>query len=358
MKIAFFGSSLVSSYWNGAATYYRGVARALHALGHRVTFYEPDASNRQRQRDVPDPPWARVVVYSGTDPAAARRAIAEARDADVVVKASYVGVFDELLEAEIAALSGRGPAVVFWDADAPTTVARIERDRSDPLRGLLADYDLVLTYGGGDPAVEAYVALGARRVAPIHDALDPDAHFAVAPDPRFKADLSLLADRHPEREARTDELFFGVARALPDLSFLLGGSGWGDKPMPPNVRFIGHVPAADHNAFNAGARAVLDVAEGRAARGSSPATRVFEAAGAAACVITDATPGIERFLEPDREVLVARSGREVAAIVRELDPDRARAIGAAARRRVLAQHTYAVRAQEIVSLLSLAAGAR
>ena len=43
LEIAFFGSSLVSAYWNGAATYYRGVIRALHARGHRVTFYEPDA---------------------------------------------------------------------------------------------------------------------------------------------------------------------------------------------------------------------------------------------------------------------------------------------------------------------------
>ena len=32
MRIAFFGSSLVSSYWNGAATYYRGIVRALHAI--------------------------------------------------------------------------------------------------------------------------------------------------------------------------------------------------------------------------------------------------------------------------------------------------------------------------------------
>ena len=43
LKIAFFGSSLVSAYWNGAATYYRGIIRALHQRGHRVTFYEPDA---------------------------------------------------------------------------------------------------------------------------------------------------------------------------------------------------------------------------------------------------------------------------------------------------------------------------
>ena len=43
LRIAFFGSSLVSAYWNGAATYYGGMIEALHALGHRITFYEPDA---------------------------------------------------------------------------------------------------------------------------------------------------------------------------------------------------------------------------------------------------------------------------------------------------------------------------
>src|SRR5512142_2644391 len=63
LQIAFFASSLVSSYWNGAATYYRGIVRALDARGHRITFYEPDAYGRQQHRDIEDPPWAQVVVY-------------------------------------------------------------------------------------------------------------------------------------------------------------------------------------------------------------------------------------------------------------------------------------------------------
>ena len=66
MKISFFGSSLVSSYWNGAATYYRGLLKALAARGHIVTFYEPDAFERQQHRDMDDPAWASVVVYPAT----------------------------------------------------------------------------------------------------------------------------------------------------------------------------------------------------------------------------------------------------------------------------------------------------
>ena len=92
MNIAFFGSSLVSAYWNGAATYYRGIVRALHERGHRVTFYEPDAYGRQQHRDMADPDWAQVVVYPGEGEDGVLAALEQARGADLIVKASGVGV--------------------------------------------------------------------------------------------------------------------------------------------------------------------------------------------------------------------------------------------------------------------------
>jgi spore maturation protein CgeB len=140
---------------------------------------------------------------------------------------------------------------------------------------------------------------------------------------------------------------------LPKRRFLLGGNGWPGAALPPNVRAIGHVYTADHNAFNTSALAVLNVArDSMAACGFSPATRVFEAAGAGVAIITDAWEGIELFLEPGREILVARDGAEVAAHVGALDPERARAIGAAARRRILAHHTYARRAALVEAALA------
>lgn len=358
LDIAFFGSSLVSAYWNGAATYYRGILRALAARGHRITFHEPDAYDRQKHRDIEDPPWARVVVYSGTDPTEPRRLVEQARSADVVVKASGVGVFDELLEAEVAALDRPGLTTIFWDVDAPATLERVRAAPSDPFRAQIPRYDLVFTYGGGEPVVRGYEALGARRCVPIYNALDPETHLEVAPDPRFHCDFALLANRLPDRERRVEEFFLRPAAALPGLRFLLGGSGWQDKAMPPNVRYVGHVYTADHNAFNASARAVLNVArDSMASVGFSPATRVFEAAGAAACLVTDAWEGIELFLEPGREVLVARSGDDVAEILRTLTPERARAIGRAAKQRVLAGHTYAERARQVEALLARPDGA-
>ena len=158
------------------------------------------------------------------------------------------------------------------------------------------------------------------------------------------------------------ELFFRAAGLLPQKTFLLGGNGWGPHGfvgaeragggVPPNVRAIGHVYTGDHNAFNASARCVLNVTrDSMAANGWSPPARVFEAAGAGACVITDDWEGVDVFLEPGREILVAKDGEEVARLLRDLDPVQAREIGAAARARVLTHHTYAQRAKLVDSIL-------
>ncbi|HEY0867244.1 MAG TPA: glycosyltransferase [Fimbriimonas sp.] len=357
MKIAFFGSSLVSAYWNGAATYYRGIVRALHERGHEITFYEPDAYGRQEHRDIPDPDWARVVVYSGEGEDGVMRALEEARDADLIVKASGVGVFDELLEAQVAGLKRPSNLVAFWDVDAPATLDRVNGDPADPFRSSIPKYDLVLTYGGGEPVVSAYRKLGARECVPIYNALDPTTHHPVPKDPRFEGDLGFLGNRLPDRETRVEEFFLRAAELQPDRTFLLGGSGWDDKPMSANVRYVGHVFTPDHNAFNCTPQAVLNISRESMARyGFSPATRVFEAAGAGACLITDEWVGIELFLEPDVEVLVARDGAEVAAHVASLTPERARKIGEAALRRVLNEHTYSHRAAQLDQLLGAKIG--
>jgi spore maturation protein CgeB len=353
LDIAFFGSSLVSAYWNGAATYYRGILRHLNERGHRATFFEPDAFERQKHRDIDDPPWCEVVVYSATDEREVWRALERADRADVLVKASGVGVWDELLEAAVPRAKRPGSLCVYWDVDAPATLARLHLHPDDPLRAAVRDYDIVLAYGGGDAIVRGYLSVGARACVPVYNALDPVTHFRVPPHPRFACDVALLANRLPDRERRVETFFFEPACALTDRRFLLGGSGWGDRALPPNVTYLGHVSTQQHNALNSSALAVLNVArDSMADVGWSPATRIFEAAGAGACVVTDAWRGIEDFLAPGREILVARDGEEVARIVRSLTPERARAVGEAARRRVLADHTYASRARQVEDLLA------
>ena len=347
MRIAFYGSSLLSSYWNGAATYYRGLLQALARHGYDITFYEPDAFDRQSHRDIDPPDWARVVVYPAT-PAGLADVLASARQADIVVKASGVGVYDDELIEALPRHASPGAVLVFWDVDAPATLAVLRAQPSHGIRMALPRLDLVLTYGGGPPVVDAYRDLGARQCVPIYNGLDPATHFPVASEPALAADLGFLANRLPDREARVDAFFTAAADRLLDHRFVLGGSGWADKALPANIARIGHVPTSVHNAFNCSSTAVLNVARDSMAEvGFSPATRVFEAAGAGACLITDAWTGIDMFLQPDREILVARDGQDVADHLLRLTPERAREIGAAARARCLAEHTYARRAEQV-----------
>ncbi len=352
LKIAFYGSSLVSAYWNGAATYYRGLVRALHERGHQVTFFEPDAYERQKHRDMPDPSWARVVVYPATEEGLAE-VLDQARHFDVVVKASGVGVFDYELEKGVLEQRQPRQLIIFWDVDAPATLASMEQNPDNPFIGLVAEYDMVLTYGGGTPVVEAYQRLGARQCVPVYNALDPQTHHPVPPQEKFgRYGLVFMGNRLPDREERVKEFFLKAARLQTNTRFALGGSGWNASELPPNVDYIGHVYTDDHNALNSSPLAVLNISrDSMASNGFSPATRVFEAAGAGACLISDYWEGIAHFLEPGKEVLTARNGEEVAAHLHRLKPEEARAIGQAARKRVMRDHSYSNRAAQVEALL-------
>ena len=355
MRLVLFGSSIVSAYWNGAATYYRGICKAMHARGHTVVFVEPDLYERQSHRDlVQDPPYADVRVCHGLDDLL--REVDLARGADLVAKCSGIGGWDdELAQAALSAQSAE-TQVAFWDVDAPHTLAAANAEPSDvpgTFRSLIPKYDLILLYGGGPLVEAAYAQLGARRTKLVYNAVDPDEYFPVEPDPERACDLLFMGNRMPDREARVWDLFFAAARLAPDLKFVLGGNGWTGCDIPANVRRIGHVRTADHRVWNCSARMVLNINRAdMAATGYSPPTRVFEAAGCGSCVVTDLWQGIPTFFQPDEEILVASSAEEIVRHLRGTSARRARAIGSAARHRALRDHTYAERAVELEAALS------
>lgn len=357
MRIFVFGSSITSSYWNGAATYYRGIYRNLAALDHHITFAEPDIYDRQQHRDVSEVEYANVIVYQ--TPRDLDELLSLAATADLVIKHSGVGAEDETLERRVLERKSRNHLVAFWDVDAPATLERVDKNPQDPFRPLIPQYDFIFTYGGGQPVIRHYTALGAQKCHPIYNALDPDSHFPVTPDPAFDCDLVFVGNRLPDRERRVEQFFLRAAELLPEMKFILGGEGWGSKQLPPNVRWIGHVGTGAHNTVNSSARMVLNInRESMAEVGFSPPTRVFEAAGAAACLITDHWTGVENFFAPGREILVARSAEDIVGHLRETSREDAKTIGKAMLERALREHTYALRAKEVDQILSSARKSR
>ena len=349
MRIFVFGSSIVSSYWNGAATYYRGCYKYLARLGHDITFAEPDAYGRQQHRDEEDFSYVHSYVYqpsSGIE-SALRRATA----ADVVIKHSGVGVDDELLEQEVLRCSGNS-IVCFWDVDAPATIARLRENPRDPLRRLIPQYDAIFTYGGGPEIQNAYLQFGARAYYSIYNGLDPETHHPVPPDENLRCDLAFIGNRLPDRERRVEDLFLKAAQLAPGKTFLLGGEGWGDKHLPSNVRWIGHVPTGNHNVVNCSAGMVMNINRSSMAQsGFSPPTRVFEVAGAGACLLCDEWRGIDHFFEPGTEILVINSAEDVVAALAARTADTRQKIGKAFRARALRDHAYSLRARQVEIVL-------
>jgi spore maturation protein CgeB len=327
--------------------------KSLAVLGHEISFAEPDIYNRQQNRDLSEIEYAHVILYQ--TPQDIHELIGLASTADLVIKHSGVGSDDELLERRVLECRSPHAQVAFWDVDAPATLARVESDAHDPFRRLIPQYDFVFTYGGGSEVVERYGKLGARNCHPIYNALDPETHHPEAVDPSVTCDLVFVGNRLPDRERRVEQFFLRAAELAPEMSFVLGGEGWGNKPLPPNVRWIGHVGTGSHNRINASARMVLNVnRDSMADVGFSPPTRVFEAAGAGACLITDKWRGIERFFEPGREILVAENAEEIVELLRDKSAAEAHAIGEAMRMRALSEHTYAQRADEVEQILCAA----
>lgn len=350
MKLLVFGSSILSSYWNGAATYYRGIYKELDRLGHKIVFAEPDCYGRQQHLDAPGYSFVESVVYQ---PGRYGEVLREhGAQADVVIKHSGLGADDAALEEDVLSAKGHGALTIFWDVDAPATLARIERDKSDPFRQNIPAYDAVFTYGGGPPVVGSYLEFGARNCHPIYNALDPDTHFPVDAEPDLRCDLLFVGNRLPDRETRVEQLFLEVAEVVPEKSFILGGEGWGDKTMPANVRWIGHVPTGLHNILNCSAKMVLNInRESMAEVGFSPPTRVFEAAGSGACLICDSWPGLEEFFLPGKEILVARSSQDIVRYLQNYGVSQAVTIGQMFRRRALKDHTYKQRALKVDAIL-------
>lgn len=342
MKIFAFGASILTSYWNGAATYYRGNYKYLAQRQHNVTFASPDAFDRRSHHDEGDFSFVNAIYYQ---PGKGLDAMLDlAADADVVVKHSGLGVDDAVLERRVLELQPNA-IVVFWDVDAPATLTRIQSNDEDPFHDDISRYDAILSYGGGPKARAGYLAAGARTYYNIYNGLDPDTHHPVSPDPALACDIAFLGNRLPDREVRVEELFLRAATLAPDKKFLLGGEGWGDKQMPSNVRYVGHVSTADHNRFNCSAGMVMNVNRASMADfGFSPPTRVFEVSGAGTCMLCDDWPGIDDCFQPNTEILVVRTAEDVVDALKRHDDFSRQRIGAAFHKRALRSHTYAQRA--------------
>lgn len=350
MKLVIFGLAISSSWGNGHATLWRGLCSALIRQGHRIVFFERDVEYYAAHRDLHEIPGGRLVLYPDWAGivADARR---ELQDADAAIVTSYcpdgVAATDLVLASPVRRR-------VFYDLDTPVTLARLAAGEGVPYLGPrgLADFDLVLSYTGGQALAALQEVLGARRTAPLYGSVDPERHRPVAPVEGYRADLSYLGTFAADRQPALEELFIAPAKRCPECRFLLGGACYpADFPWTSNIWFVRHLPPGEHPAFFSSSRLTLNITRAAmAAMGYCPSGRLFEAAACGCPILSDAWEGLDMFFTPDREILVVRNRDEVVDALELSDAELTR-IASAARERVLAEHTAAHRAAELARLL-------
>jgi len=216
----------------------------------------------------------------------------------------------------------------------------------------LGEFDLVLSFTGGVALQALREQLGARKVAPLYGHVDPQVHAPIQTGDAGLSDLSYLGTYAADRQRVLERMFVAPAQRLPSGRFLLGGAGYpADFPWRENIWFVNHVAPPDHPGFFASSRLTLNVTRADMSElGYCPSGRLFEAAACAVPVLSDCWSGLDEFFTPGEEILLAASTDEVVEALR-LPAAELRRIGAAARERVLAEHTSATRAEQLVGLL-------
>lgn len=350
MKLVIFGLTVSSSWGNGHATLWRGLWRALAERGHEIIFFEKDVPYYAAQRDITEMPGGQLILYPDWE-AVLPQARRQVREADVAMVTSYcpdgVAATDLVLDSPAA-------VKVFYDMDTPVTLEHLRAGEAVAYIGPrgLRDFDLVLSYTGGRALEEIRTHLGARHVRTLYGHVDPQWHHPVPSVAAYRADLSYLGTYAADRQAALEQLFVEPARRRGDLGFVIGGAQYpADFPWTSNIRFVRHLPPGEHPGFFCSSRLTLNVTRRAMAEcGYCPSGRLFEAAACGVPIISDAWAGLDEFLTPGREILVARNSAEVIGAL-ELSDEQLGRIAAEARQRVLSEHTSAHRAQALERIL-------
>jgi spore maturation protein CgeB len=358
LRIVIFGLSISSSWGNGHATTFRALARALHARGHRVAFFEKDVEWYASNRDLPEPGFCELKLYTSWQDAlpAVRRELASA---DVAMVGSY---FPDGIAAVTEMLDSTAAVRTFYDIDTPITVAALrEQGASDYLRAdQIAALDVYFSFTGGPMLEELQRRFGVRRAVPLYCSVDPERYRSYPPSGRFACAMSYMGTYAPDRQPKLEEYLFEAAHALPEMRFTVAGPQYPKGlPWPRNVRQIVHLNPRWHPHLYSSSRLTLNITRrDMVMAGYSPSVRLFEAAACGAAIASDNWPGLDSFFVPGREILLPASAAEMVRYLRDVDERELRAIGLAAQARVLAAHTSQQRAVEFEREVEAARGRR
>jgi spore maturation protein CgeB len=344
LRIVILGLSITSAWGNGHATTYRALVRALVEHGHDLLFLERDAPWYAANRDLPQPPYGRTVLYHDLNELRSRFHEA-VRRADLVIVGSYVPEGVEVGSWVVATAQG---VTAFYDIDTPVTLAKLSTGDYEYLTpALIPAYHLYLSFSGG-PVLEMLERdYGAQAARPLYCSVDPALYYP-ADEPLAWA-LGYMGTYSPDRQPGLAELLLAPAHEHSHERFVVAGPNFPDREnWPPNVEPIDHLPPDRHCSFYNQQRFTLNLTRADMVRlGYSPSVRLFEASACGTPIISDIWDGLETVYKPGWEILLARSRSDVLEYLHDLSEAERQAIGERARQRTLTSHTATHRAQQL-----------
>jgi spore maturation protein CgeB len=344
LDIVVLGLSITSSWGNGHATTYRGLVRELTARGHRVLFLERDAAWYADNRDLPEPPFGQTSLYTTLEELRDRFTPA-VRSADFVIVGSYVP--EGVAVGQWVTETARG-VTAFYDIDTPVTLAKLLRGDHEYLSPeLIPRYHAYLSFTGGPTLRRLERQFGARMARPLYCSFDPALYQPREMEPRW--DLGYMGTYSDDRQPVLERLLIDPARRFKEGRFVVAGPQYPKTiRWPRSVKRIQHLEPAKHADFYNAQRFTLNVTRAdMVAAGWSPSVRLFEAAACGTPILSDSWPGLESFFALGEEILPVRNAGEVVQYLRDIPEPERRALGQRARKRVLAEHTAAHRAEEL-----------
>lgn len=355
MNVTIIGLSITSSWGNGHATTYRGLVRELTKRGHNVLFLERNLEWYASNRDMPNPPFGHTELYENFADLK-NRFENEIRNVDFVIVGSYV--HEGVSIGEWVVKTARG-GKAFYDIDTPVTLAKLANDDLDYLsRELVSKYDLYLSFTGGPTLERIETEFGSPMARALYCSVDPELYF---PEPReLKWDLGYMGTYSDDRQPALENLMLAAARECSGGKFVVAGPMYPAAiRWPQNVERITHLSPREHRDFYNAQKFTLNItrADMRDA-GWSPSVRLFEAAACATPIISDYWDGLDELFETGDEILITRSAASTLHFLRDISETERRAIGEAARKRVLRDHTAVHRAAELETYLNEVLGTR
>jgi spore maturation protein CgeB len=253
LDIVILGLSITSSWGNGHATTYRSLVKELSAMGHKITFLERDKPWYAENRDMPEPPFGRTILYNSVEEL---KDTYEGiiKDADIVIAGSYVPDGVEVGKWVIANAS----LSAFYDIDTPVTLRKLyEKDYEYITPELISMYNIYLSFTGGPVLKYLEKEYHSPMARPLYCSVDPSMYYYEKEELRY--DLGYLGTYSDDRQPGLDKLLLKPAEKLHEKKFVVAGPQYPESvKWPDNVERINHLPPHEHRKFYNSQRFTLE----------------------------------------------------------------------------------------------------